>query len=132
MALFIVLNRDAPGFDPFVNGKSLGAESPNLDLIAARLGVKPLMEFFSASADELRDFVDSTDASDVDITQFGLERWFDPKDGLLTVCSLLSYLQENTAVLQDRDGVISDLREFERILIGAKEQGLKWHLSVDF
>ena len=47
VALFIVLEKDIPDFDPFVNGKALSAAEIKLDRVAKELGVTPLMDFCS-------------------------------------------------------------------------------------
>ena len=131
-ALFIVLNREISGFDPFVNGKSLSKESETLDRIATKLGVKPLMEFFSTSPDEMAAFLEGEDVGEIAEMKFREESWFDPEDGLATVRSLLSYLRERPDAIGNYEEVISDLREFEQVLLKARDHGVKWHVSVDF
>ena len=60
-ALYIALDQEIPGFDSFVNGKFISEESDVLDRIATKLGVTPLMDFFSTSPDEISDFLDGED-----------------------------------------------------------------------
>jgi hypothetical protein len=86
MALYIVLEHKDPGFDPFVNGKALGRSEEQLTEIAARLGVRPLMEFFSANPDEAGEFLRSEALGDVEIPK---EQWFSSEEGLQTVRALL-------------------------------------------
>lgn len=125
MALYIVLENKAPGFDPFVNGKALGRSEKQLAEMAARLGVRPLMEFFSVNPDEAGEFLESEGVSDVEIPG---EQWFSPEDGLRTVQALLGQV-ENVPGLE---GVKADLLEFEGVLRQAQAKGIKWHLAVDF
>ena len=131
-ALYIALDREITDFDSFVNGKFLSEESDALGRIAAKLGVAPLMDFFSTSPDEISDFLEEEDFEDTADIKLGQESWYDADDGLRTVKALLSYFAEKPAKIQNLQGVISDLREFEQVLLKAKSHGVKWHLSVDF
>ncbi len=65
MALYIVLENNNPGFDPFVNGKVLGQSEKQFAEVAGRLGVRPLMEFFSINPQEAAEFLESEGVSDV-------------------------------------------------------------------
>jgi hypothetical protein len=49
------------------------------------------------------------------------------------VCALLEFLGGSPAALgSETDGVISDLREYERVLRKTAERGLRWHLAVSW
>jgi hypothetical protein len=77
-ALYIALEHPIPDFDPFVNGKALSKTSGQLDAIATELGVRPLMEFFSADPEMAAEFLPE-----------GVEApprvWFTAAAGLVTV-----------------------------------------------
>ena len=47
-SMYIVVEGEDPGFDIFVNGRALARYEDALERVALRLGVKPLIEFFSA------------------------------------------------------------------------------------
>ena len=47
-SLYIVVEGEDPGFDIFVNGQAVARNEDSLERLAKRLGVKPLLEFFSA------------------------------------------------------------------------------------
>jgi hypothetical protein len=132
VAYFIVLQQEISGFDPFVNGKHLAAESDRLDQVAAELGVPPLMQFFSVSPEELGDVLESLDVDDMPDAELAEESWFEAREGLATVRALLCYLRENIGAVGNSAGVISDLEDFERVLSEAEERQVKWHLGVDF
>ena len=51
-ALYIALEKEIPGVDTMIDGKMLSRAEKHLAQAAKRLGVRPLMEFFSISADE--------------------------------------------------------------------------------
>lgn len=58
-AFFITLQRPIEGIDPYAtNGKALARRCDELDGLAKELGVMPLGEFFSMSADEAEQLLD--------------------------------------------------------------------------
>jgi hypothetical protein len=132
-ALYVVLNTKDPGFDTFMNGKALSCNEDNLAALARKLGVTPLMEFFSADASELADFAMEAGMEEQDLPAVSAQAsWFDPDEGLRTARALISELQGNPVALQQLDLVIADLKDSLRILEEAKRRGLRWHLAVDF
>jgi hypothetical protein len=126
-ALFIVLNAADPGFEVFVNGKALSRHEAVLAELALEVGAKPLMEFFSASADALGDLDEEAGLSPEELGAAMPETWFAPEDGLSTVRAMLAQPAGRLPA-----GVAEELREFERVLSSAAERQLKWHLSVDY
>ncbi len=60
-ALFIVPEREVPGLDVFVNGKALG-HAKELDGLAERAGVHPLMDFFSVDPESAAAFCEEAGA----------------------------------------------------------------------
>jgi len=122
VAWYIVLERQVPSLKSFVSGKSLPHADKILDALAARAGVRPLMKFFSVSPAELAGFgvTGKTEASP--------EQWFAAEEGLETVRALL--LEAETEKVEQR--VLDDLREFDRVLGIAQQNGVRWHLAVDF
>ena len=114
-ALYIVLEKQIEGFDPFVSGKALSREEEELDAIARDLGVTPLMDFYSASEEEAEEFG----------LEAGPETWFTAEQGLATVNALLAHIK-------DKDAVAADLQEFARVLEETREHQVRWHLAVDY
>jgi hypothetical protein len=51
--LYIVVEGEDPGFDIFVNGRALARNEDALEKMAQRIGVKPLLEFFSADENSM-------------------------------------------------------------------------------
>lgn len=125
-ALFIVVNHANPDFDVWVNGKALAKAEPQLAEIAARSGIRSLMEFYGADDSEMAAEFDVPD-----MAQF-TTRWFEAEDGLAAVGALLSYLDRNPGAVENSAAVVADLREFERVLTEAAQHRLKWHLAVDY
>ena len=52
-SMYIVVEGEDPGYDIFVNGRSLARNEDPLERLALRLGVRPLIEFFSADENSM-------------------------------------------------------------------------------
>lgn len=128
VALYIVAERRVPNLDTDVGGKALG-RSNNLDRLAARVGVRPLMEFFSADPDDLAAHIEELGGEPVSIPE---EVWFPAEDGLITVRGLLRHLEANPTVIPKGEEIAGELREFEGVLAGLAAAGVRWHLAVDY
>lgn len=118
VAWYIVLEREIPGFDHFVNGKAAAKASAQLDSFAKEKVLPPLMSFFSISPED----------HGVSLEQSPSEKWFSADDGLKTVNGLIDGAEKHK--LDAR--VIADLREFQTVLEVAKQHDIGWHLAVDF
>ena len=118
-ALYIALERQISNFDSFLNGKALSKASDQLDVIATSLGVRPLMEFFSAAPDMTAEFLDEG-------TEPPLQSWFSASDGLATVRALHSHLNAAPSAVPRHDMVLADLSDMERVLTTASVRGVGW------
>ncbi len=120
-----MLNSPDPGFDWLMEGGKPIAhwDQDELEELAKRLGVRPLMEFFSASPDEVAEMA-GLSADEIDVPD---EQWFEPREGLRTVRSL----KEHLASIPGAEEVVLDLADMERVLQEADGRGLKWHLMID-
>jgi hypothetical protein len=131
VALYIVLERRDLGFDHHVNGKALGHAGKLLDALAEKAGTKPLMEFFSASPEEMSEFVASLGAGvEENATLVPAEGWFPAEEGLVTIRGLREAARSEK--IDNLEKILADLDEFERVLKAAKEHGVRWHLAVDY
>lgn len=63
-ALYIALEKQIPDFDSVIDGKMLSKSEKQLASAAKRLGVRPLMEFFSTGAEEAEDLLGEDVAGD--------------------------------------------------------------------
>lgn len=131
VAFYIVLDNDDPGFEVFVNGKALARKAEKLDDLASDLVVRQLSGFFSQNPNELRDFMEDLGA-EVDQNEIPGEEWFSAAEGLETVHALLAHYEHSAERLGEDDALVQDLREFERVLTEAAQNGIRWHLAVDF
>ena len=131
--LYIVLEREIPGFDPYINGKNLDRASDELDALANRLTVRPLMGFFSAHPNEVADLLDEESGGPgLDGLDLPPETWFEADDGLKTVERLLAHLADHSDAVSESPRVMEDLREFQSVLKRASAEHSRWHLSVDY
>ncbi len=102
----------------------LSRAEKNLEEAAQRLGVRPLMEFFSISADEASDLL-GEDTAGIEIPSV---QWFSAAEGLKTVQALLAEAESSP----DLKGAKDDLLDCERVLKEAEKHGVSWHLAIDF
>lgn len=129
-ALYIILDGKIPGVDTFVNGKFLAKNNNGLEEMAKRLGVRPLMSFFSMSNEELSSLEEECAIDLGKAKSRTADTWFTAEEGLRTVNVLLENL--SSSKLKDVAGVEADLREFARILEFAEANDVRWHLAVDY
>jgi len=131
-AYYIVLDTQDPGFDPFVNGKALARASDALQDAAAQLGVRPLMDFFSMSADSVEEAAAEFGLDEETLSAAPAEAWFEPADGLRTVRALLQHCEQVREQLPGHEVVREELLEYARVLEQAQSRGFRWHLAVDY
>jgi hypothetical protein len=126
---YIILETEIPNFDVYVNGNWLSKEGENLERLAKRIGVKPLMSFFSVSQEEVASLLEDVDVTSLEVkTQE--EQWFSAEDGLRTVRALMDSLQKTQSTAGEQ--LVAELQEFERVLVAAHEQNIGWHLGIDY
>ena len=127
VAYYIVLEKDIPGKNITVDGKSLAQEEKKLKEIALLQGVKDLMSFFSVGPCEVEEFFDECGEMNIPETE-----WFSPDDGLVTVRAILNYIKMKPHSFRNNERLSVDLKNFEEILLEAQKYNLKWHLAIDF
>src|ERR1700691_6488337 len=115
--LYIVVEGEDPGFDIFVNGRALARNEDALEKMAQRIGVKPLLEFFSADENSMALLLEEGAGDPEWARTLPPPQWFTPEDGLITICTLHDYLHEAPAALgSDTSPVVAELAEYERVL----------------
>jgi len=123
-ALYIALEKQIPDFDSSIDGKMLSKSEKQLAAAAKRLGVRPLMEFFSTSAEEAEDLL-GEDVAGIDIPA---AQWFSAEEGLKTVEALITQAEVSAELKATKD----DLLGCQRVLREAHTHGVRWHLAIDF
>ena len=97
--LYIVVEGEDPGFDIFVNGRALARNEDALEKMAQRIGVKPLLEFFSADENSMALLLEEGAGDPEWAKTLPPPQWFSPEDGLITVCTLLDHLKASPTAL---------------------------------
>lgn len=132
-SMYIVVEGEDPGFDIFVNGHALARNEDALEKLAARLGVKPLLEFFSADENSMALLLEEGAGDPEWAKTLPPPQWFSPDDGLVTISTLLDFLKENPFALgSETFPIISELEEYERVLEKASVRSLRWQLAVSW
>ena len=123
-ALYIALENKIPGLDTIIDGKMLSRTEKQIAKVAKRLGVRPLMDFFSTSADEASDLLGEAVAG----IEIPAAQWFSAEEGLKTVDALLAEIDASPELEPAKD----DLLGCQRVLREAQKHDVRWHLAIDF
>lgn len=132
-SLYIVVEGDDPGFDIFVNGKALARNEDALERLARQLHVAPLLEFFSADENSMALLSEQGVGDPGWGKHLPQPQWFQAPEGLVTVGALIGFLEESPVALgSESSAVLSELREYQRVLGKTALYGLRWHLAVSW
>jgi len=132
-SMYIVVEGEDPGFDTFVNGRSLARHEDALEKLALRQGVRPLIEFFSADENSMALLIEEGAGDQELLRRLPPPQWYSPADGLKTVHALLQALEDDPQQLgTEGKQVISELKEYQEVLEKTKERELRWHLAVSW
>ncbi len=132
-SMYIVVEGEDPGFDIFVNGRTLARNEDALEKLAERVGVKPLLEFFSADQNSMAVLLDEGAGDPEWAKTLPPPQWFSPEDGLDTISTLIEHLQGAPAALgSDTATALRELEEFQRVLRKTAMRSLKWQLAVSW
>jgi hypothetical protein len=132
-SMYIVVEGEDPGFDTFVNGRSLARHEDALEKLALQLGVRPLIEFFSADENSMALLIEEGAGDQELLRKLPPPQWYSPVDGLNTVQALLQALRDDPQQLgTEGKQVLSELREYAEVLEKADERKLRWHLAVSW
>lgn len=131
--MYIVVEGEDPGFDIFVNGRALARNEDALEKLALRLGVKPLLDFFSADQNSMALLLEEGAGDPEWAKTLPPPQWFLPGDGLETIYALLDFLRDNPSALgSDTGPVTAELEEYERVLRKTMQRSLRWQLAVSW
>jgi len=131
--MYIVVEGEDPGYNIYVNGRMLARHEGEVERLAQRLGVQPLLEFFSADENSMALLIEEGAGNPELLSRLPPPQWYEPQAGLHTVQALLAALEDDPDQM-GRDGaqLIEELREYERVLKKTVERGLRWHLAVSW
>jgi hypothetical protein len=132
-SMYIVVEGEDPGFDIFVNGRSLARHEDALERLALRLGVRPLIDFFSADENSMSLLIEEGAGNQELMRKLPPPQWYSPADGLATVRALLRVLREDPQLLGSEGAqVLSELREYKTVLEKTEAREMRWHLAVSW
>jgi len=132
-SMYIVVQGEDPGFDIFVNGRSLARHEDALEKLALRLGVRPLIEFFSADENSMSLLIEEGAGNQELMRRLPPPQWYSPADGLSTVQALLDALMDEPQQLgTEGEQVISELTAYARVLKKTRDRQMRWHLAVSW
>jgi hypothetical protein len=132
-SMYIVVEGEDPGFDIFVNGRSLARHEDALEKLALQLGVRPLIEFFSADENSMSLLIEEGAGNPEIMRRLPPPQWYSAADGLATVRALLDALAEEPQLLgSDGERVLSELHEYAVVLEKTQVRELRWHLAVSW
>jgi hypothetical protein len=124
VAYFIVLDLPEPGFDPFVNGKSLAHEAQRINELAETLGLRQLDDYLGGVPEELLDELPELAEAET--------AWFEPAEGITWAEALIESLSANPSPLRDADGVLADLEDCRQVFRQAADVGARWQFQIDY
>jgi len=132
-SMYIVVEGEDPGFDIFVNGRALARHEDALERLALRLGVRPLIEFFSADENSMSLLIEEGAGNPDLMRRLPPPQWYAAADGLATVRTLVAALEDDPLQLGTEGAqVLSELREYARVLDRTSTANLRWHLAVSW
>jgi hypothetical protein len=132
-SMYIVVEGDDPGYNIFVNGRVLARYESAVEKLALELGVKPLLEFFSADENSMALLIEEGGGNPELLKLLPPPQWYSPEEGLSTLAALIEALDADPHQLgSEGPEVISELREYEAVLRKTAERGLRWHLAVSW
>ncbi len=131
--MYIVVEGEDPGFDIFVNGRALARHEDALERLALRLGVRPLIEFFSADENSMSLLIEEGAGDHELLRRLPPPQWYAAADGLNTVHALLEVLEPDPHQLgTEGEQVLSELLQYAKVLKKTSDKNLRWHLAVSW
>jgi hypothetical protein len=132
-SMYIVVEGEDPGFNIFVNGRALARYESAVERLALELGVKPLLEFFSADENSMALLIEEGAGNPEQLKKLPPTQWYSAEDGLRAVEALAQSLADDPQQLgTEGPAVLAELREYEVVLRKTAERGLRWHLAVSW
>jgi hypothetical protein len=132
-SMYIVVEGEDPGFDTYVNGRALARNEDAVERLALRLGVKPLIEFFSADENSMSLLIEEGAGNPQLMNKLPPPQWYSAVDGLVTVEALVSALEHEPQQLgSEGEQVLSELLEYRRVLRKTRDREMRWHLAVSW
>ena len=119
VAYYPEFEREIPGYDPSVavSGKAVARAMDQLEAICKRLGLTPLLDFYSESNEEAFDKIGEEVPPDLRDEPI---KWSEPELGLRTASGLIEHLTNHPDELPDVARVCEDLEAFRQVFKTAR------------
>lgn len=135
--MYIVVEGEDPGYNIYVNGQMLARHEGTVEQLAVRLGVPPLLEFFSADENSMALLIEEGAGNPDLLPRLPPPQWYWAEDGLRTVCALAVAVETELVsgvrmFGPDDEELLKELREYELVLQKTARRGLRWHLAVSW
>ncbi len=131
--MYIVVEGEDPGYNIYVNGRMLARHEGAVEQLAARLGVPPLLEFFSADENSMALLIEEGAGNPDLLPRLPPPQWYHAEDGLRTVGALVAAVEADPQIFgPDGEALLAELREYELVLQKTAARGLRWHLAVSW
>jgi hypothetical protein len=132
-SMYIVVEGDDPGYNIYVNGRVLARYESAIEKLALDLGVKPLLEFFSADENSMALLIQEGGGNPDLLKRLPPPQWYRPEDGLHTLDALIAALATDPHQFgSEGRELLGELREYETVLRKTAERGHRWHLAVSW
>lgn len=131
--MYIVVEGEDPGFDIFVNGRAIARHEDALEKLAISLGVRPLIDFFSADENSMSLLIEEGAGNPELMKRLPPPQWYFGCEGLATVAALVEAVREEPHKLgSEGPQILEELEEYVRVLRKTDDRGLRWHLAVSW
>ncbi|SNS75767.1 hypothetical protein SAMN05421770_102204 [Granulicella rosea] len=132
-SMYIVVDGEDPGYDIFVNGRLLARYQDALERMAISLGVRPLIDFFSADENAMSLLIEEGAGNPALLDKLLPPQWYTGRDGLQTVYALLDALRDEPYKLgTEGPQVLEELEQYAKVLEKTESRGDRWHLAVSW
>jgi hypothetical protein len=132
-SIYIVVEGEDPGFDIYVSGSALARHEGAVEQLARNLGVKPLLDFFSADENSMALLIEEGGGNPDLLHRLPPPQWYEPGDGLETIEALVDALEHDPSQIgNEGPEVLEELRQYRRVLRKTVAAGLRWHLAVSW
>jgi hypothetical protein len=128
-SMYIVVEGDDPGYNIYVNGQVLARHENAVERLALSLGVKPLLEFFSADENSMALLIEEGGGNPDLLKRLPPPQWSRAEDGLATLAALDADPQQ---LGSEGPEVLGELHEYQTVLRKTAARGLRWHLAVSW
>ena len=128
---YIALEDDVDDLETFLPAEAVAKAIKKLDRVAREIGVTALGQYVYGHEDDYSDVAEHEGWTGSDYYGGGEDGWHDSADGLETVEALIGYIESDPEAVKRPKTTLIELRNFEKILREATQQGVRFRIEVD-